>query len=795
MAIGGYKFCGYVCDTQATKEVCVNRIHKTRVKAFLDASRQANAGWEIDYKNGNLDFEEGDRAVYSLDEQGHNLVTTFKNGNNAVFWICTFCHWTTGNADLANGIIKINDYLDVSSDGYKVRDCTCFHRIGNIRQEPSNNVSQQGLSCIIPAGATSRLTTSENTTSVDLNSNYVFLTSYNYKCGYAVKGKDIISLQVIYNSSTIAYSLLSANVFSTVFDKNDSWANFGYIPSTLKRTLYDDDSTGENDGGYLLGESTIDRAYFYYADGNGNQQKAEVNFIPNTIATFSKDATTQPFASVYVATKDVISGHNLTGIGGLKTEAVSQNMMFGGSSDYGLGIGKIVADGNYICVAENKQTSNTPYLVNLNLEYSSKANVITSVFFGWDASNPHNNVSAMDNSTGFNEYNPPLDGQKNASGKYPTEGEASLTARFINNQLGGESGNGIQLNISIDNSDGNKLIVNMIFMGTSIPFSHQFQGEVPNVIDANILNSCVFSGYGEDIHISYYVEFEGEAATEDMPISILLSGGENGTTKPHYTPDPGPSPDPDPDPEPEPEPEEATKAHGQFPVLSIEAASVGVDGDEIYVTFQKSNPDYGDSYIDFSAYDKNGNLYVTSSGGNLSTDEPITAEKLNAFHDDGNNSITNYMTFSGVLDPASVPEYDEDPLTIHLSGGGASAKATGTFAKVPADLEVEAANSGTAGNNLRLEIYQSSNGVVVDIYDSGSDDPATPVFTSYNEIISSESGVYISASTFNAFVDNNDSSVVITQYVVATGEITVPSDNDAENPIIIQLSGGEEALT
>lgn len=235
---------------------------------------------------------------------------------------------------------------------------------------------------------------------------------------------------------------------------------------------------------------------------------------------------------------------------------------------------------------------------------------------------------------------------------------------------------------------------------------------------------------------------------------------------------------------------EPAKAHGQFPVLSIEAASVGVDGDEIYVTFQRSNPDYGDYYIDFSAYDKNGNLYVTSSGGNLSTTEPITAEKLNAFHDDGNNPITNYMTFSGVLDPASVPEYDEDPLTIHLSGGSASAKATASFAKSPADFTIEAANSGEAGNNLRLEIYQISNGVVVYIYDSGSDDPATPVFVSYNELSAIESGIYIGANTFNAFVDSNDNSVAITQYVTATGDITVPSENDSENPIVIQLSGG-----
>jgi hypothetical protein len=59
-------------------------------------------------------------------------------------------------------------------------------------------------------------------------------------------------------------------------------------------------------------------------------------------------------------------------------------------------------------------------------------------------------------------------------------------------------------------------------------------------------------------------------------------------------------------------------------------------------------------------------------------------------------------------------------------------------------------------------------------------------------MISSEEGIYISDSTFNEFVDDNDNSVVITQYVTATGDITVPSENDSENPIVIQLSGGSE---
>jgi len=232
-----------------------------------------------------------------------------------------------------------------------------------------------------------------------------------------------------------------------------------------------------------------------------------------------------------------------------------------------------------------------------------------------------------------------------------------------------------------------------------------------------------------------------------------------------------------------------TKAHGQYPVLSIEAAEAGVDGDEIYVTFQKSNPHYGDSYIDFSAYDKNGNLYVTSSAGNLSADEPVTAEKLNAFHDDGNNPITNYMTFSGVLDPASVPEYDADPLTIHLSGGSASAKATGTFAKVPADLIIEAADAGSAGNGLKVEIYDNGSAIIVDIYNG-----AEEVFSSHFGAGGGEDGTYVVADTLNELTDDGThDDVAITDFVLFTGDITVTSEYDSENPIVIQLSGGEDA--
>ncbi|MBO5834344.1 MAG: hypothetical protein J6R22_05320 [Alphaproteobacteria bacterium] len=225
--------------------------------------------------------------------------------------------------------------------------------------------------------------------------------------------------------------------------------------------------------------------------------------------------------------------------------------------------------------------------------------------------------------------------------------------------------------------------------------------------------------------------------------------------------------------------DEPTKARGQFPELSVEAASVGVDGNALKVTLKQEED--GDA-VRLVVY--NGSEIVASDRTNVN-DPIITYSQLNAI-----SVASRYVVFSGYIPLPDIPEESaSESLEIQLSGGSASTKATGKFSE-PTTLTLEASNSGVAGNNLRLEIYQSSDGVVVDIYDSGSDDPATPVFTSYNGIISSESGIYIDASTFNEFVDNNDSSVVITQYVVATGEITVPSYNDAGNPIIIQLSGG-----
>ena len=46
MALGGYKFAGYKCsnDGTLTDAQWALRIHKTRIKAFLEANTLANTG-------------------------------------------------------------------------------------------------------------------------------------------------------------------------------------------------------------------------------------------------------------------------------------------------------------------------------------------------------------------------------------------------------------------------------------------------------------------------------------------------------------------------------------------------------------------------------------------------------------------------------------------------------------------------------------------------------------------------------------------------------------------------------
>lgn len=224
---------------------------------------------------------------------------------------------------------------------------------------------------------------------------------------------------------------------------------------------------------------------------------------------------------------------------------------------------------------------------------------------------------------------------------------------------------------------------------------------------------------------------------------------------------------------------EATKAHGAYPRLVATAAFAGASGNDIKLLIYKE-PAY-DICVDVYT----GDTRIGTAKENYGSPDIIPGFNLDGMILDNYNedSVEDYVICLGAIAASDIPNSD-NAIVIRLSGGDASTKAVGIYDSPNPSLTIEAADSGSAGNNLRLEIYSISNGITVDIYDSG-----TLVFTSYNEIISSEDGIYVSADILNALTDDGH-GVAITDFVSFTGNMIIPQGFTDESPIVIQLSGG-----
>lgn len=227
---------------------------------------------------------------------------------------------------------------------------------------------------------------------------------------------------------------------------------------------------------------------------------------------------------------------------------------------------------------------------------------------------------------------------------------------------------------------------------------------------------------------------------------------------------------------------DAIKAHGQCPALSVEAASVGVDGNALKVTMWA---DFDSEYLYVRIDTPTG--YKQEMLANLDFAKSfISAESLNSITFAG-QSITDYVVFGGQIYVSSIPEIGTDPLEIQLSGGSASTKATGEFSEPTFTLE--AAIAGLAGNDLRVEFecVHNDRTLTYGIY-SGE----TQLF-----IANIDTGDHssIDAATFNRIEDDGH---LASEFVVFSGEIAVadvPEPSWEDSPLVIQLSGGADART
>lgn len=388
MSLGGYIFRGYTCSKPSgiSNTDWYLLIHKTRVKAFLEASNAADAGWVIDHTGGQIAFESTSGAIYRLDDLGYNYITTFKIPNeDAYFQILTLCNWTTDTADLANGMVCIRtpiDYSYVYSNTVymsRLMRTTMFHRVGTVRKTPDLSANKYGMSSLFTAGSMFETGNSSGHKSCNAdNESYVF-PNYNCKYGYAIKGKHIIS--VIMNGSNLYFSLLSADVYSVRFNNSDKFVSYNAINFT-SRSPYNNNST--------YGEASIkSNVVKYYATsyikGNSSYNISQA-YIPLRTSNYTQATTIYPFSSVYISTIEDTQDIKSNGIGSIPVDLLSTNTTTGTLFD----IGTVVANGNYICVGSSSGTIYVIGLSNDNISgWGSNYYVKENIFLGWDPSNPN----------------------------------------------------------------------------------------------------------------------------------------------------------------------------------------------------------------------------------------------------------------------------------------------------------------------------------------------------------------------------------------------------------------------
>lgn len=227
---------------------------------------------------------------------------------------------------------------------------------------------------------------------------------------------------------------------------------------------------------------------------------------------------------------------------------------------------------------------------------------------------------------------------------------------------------------------------------------------------------------------------------------------------------------------------EAVKAHGGYPRLIVTAADAGASGNDIKLSIY-NEPTYA---VCVDVY-TGSTLIGTAKSNDYSSSDIMPGFNFDGMVLDNEDSVEDYVTCLGAIAVSEIPNKD-NAIVVQLSGGDASTKAVGIYESPNPSLTVEAADSGSAGNNLMVEIYDSGSSIAVNIYD-GADE----VFSSYFVAESGEYGTDISASTLNSLTDSGlQGGVAITDFVSFTGDMTLPSEFTSMSPVMIRLSGGSD---
>lgn len=373
MSLGGYKFRGYKFilpsdyDATVDEQVIAQalRLHKCKLKAFMSACAATNADWQFYETNGDASFETYGNVIYKLDTDGFNYASFFRYGSDDAY----YCMLTISNGSLGTDVV--NYYW-----GYE--NSTSNHT------RLTNNMDSIGTEPITFANVNSgsmyhRLTFfSQDASSMDSAStgNSLSKSVSNHYCGYAIKGKNIISIFTIGSTNTYIVKISSIGSLK-LSSPNDNSNMFSVCTETSNITSV----TQTQFVSYIYNIQVIGRDGFPYensAHSSGTSRYVFFN-LPQK-AMIINPGTNIPYENAIISAQmkrksgSILNMDGISSKGAVDIDLIALNCF--AKSTIGINAKQTCANGNYFCVRSVVVSNSNYYFCN------------SSLYIGWDPSNP-----------------------------------------------------------------------------------------------------------------------------------------------------------------------------------------------------------------------------------------------------------------------------------------------------------------------------------------------------------------------------------------------------------------------
>lgn len=442
---GGYKFKGKCLeyDSLRTGETRLEDLHKTRVKAFLDANAEhLTPPWILDSDRvGDADFDGNIGAIHTIKDSSNNKVGfasffKYRDTSKPGYYLIFTSSWSTYTSNTQYP--RLLDYQLMysktgNSSNYEYifsKSSVCLHAIsvtqfGDLPSpgSPSVDFIPVGSSRLVSVGQNNAMNTFND---VSLNESAVSSgfceSSYDVCFGYAIKDTDIIAFSAPNKQSLvdkINVSILSIDAFSQYSCPNDSYGLLLFMPFSLNGSDSEADYSsafGISEYGQFLTEEgnclCMNKA-FKLANPNENSNYFRVKAgISCDISSFyySTAASSIPLKGVNLYLESTSSSYSMASgqvsKGTTRPELMCNNITSVSSS---LDTYDTFLDGNLLFVHKNRMVAGTSgsstymYYAPICLHGGSVSTYYTSsldqyhypwysayhnLYVGWDSSNP-----------------------------------------------------------------------------------------------------------------------------------------------------------------------------------------------------------------------------------------------------------------------------------------------------------------------------------------------------------------------------------------------------------------------